>query len=211
MFMTSCRCTCPIAETSLTRSIPQRFSLSPLQITRGALEYLLTNWNVDLAFLAVIASFGAKPRVSEPGYDCFYSKEEDGSYGKFQSLSVILTTNPSCATALCYLHRFIERDSPESSYQFRQIGIYHSFTASTKSHVFILLQPHQDSTFDHRLRMAMRHPESAALLEKSPMLLHEILLGSYFDGWRWYLKQVAEDFQEDVCFPLNSSQLRSHG
>jgi hypothetical protein len=152
------------------------------------MEEIVRHYVVGIDFVPVIQSFGQVPasRHSEQGYGCFaHNSQIDGSYD------------------ISYLHRFVDRDSPESEWKLRQIGVYHAYTKSDESHIFIFLQPHQYSLFDDRMAMIASRADSTAIVAADPFRLHEVLLGTYFGNWRWFLLDTAKDFQKDVrtCLP----------
>jgi hypothetical protein len=99
----------------------------------------------------------------------------------------------------------VERDDPSAKWseigKFRQIGVYHAFSKATNSNLWIFLQPHDYSSFDKRLQMILRRPDSMKTLLETPLRLHEVLVETYFDNWRWYLKEIAEDFKMEVFSP----------
>ena len=100
--------------------------------------------------------------------------------------------------ALSYLYRFVERDDPDAEWKFRQIGVYCAYSAATNSYLYVFLQPHPESKFDGRLAMLRSRPDSTATLLADPFRMHEILVATYFDNWRWYLREMADMFKSDV-------------
>jgi hypothetical protein len=60
------------------------------------------------------------------------------------------------------------------------------------------LQPHPESKFDGRLAMLRSRPDSTTTLLADPFRMHEILIATYFDNWRWYLREMADMFKSDV-------------
>jgi hypothetical protein len=112
--------------------------------------------------------------------------------------------------ALSYLYRFIERDDRQSEWKFRQIGVYCAYVASSSSYLYVFLQPHPDSKFDSRMEMLQSRPDSTATLLADPFRMHEILIGTYFDNWRWYLREMADMFKSDVSILIFEKRRTGH-
>jgi hypothetical protein len=92
----------------------------------------------------------------------------------------------------------VERDSPGSDWKFRQIGVYCAYEQASDSYLYIFLQPHPESKFDAKLDVCRSREDSSKTLLVDPFRVHEILITTYSDNWRWYLREIANDFQRDV-------------
>ena len=46
--------------------------------------------------------------------------------------------------------------------------------------------------------MLRSRPDSTTTLLADPFRMHEILIATYFDNWRWYLREMADMFKSDV-------------
>lgn len=153
-------------------------------------------------FASVILAFGEPPRSSEQGYECFARDlQSDGSYGEYlvrAKSSHRDARQLSCYSGLSYLYRFVERDDPDSEWKFRQIGVYCSYSQATDSYLYIFLQPHPGSKFDSRLDTCRSRADSTKTLLADPFRIRELLITTYSDNWRWYLREIASDFQHDV-------------
>lgn len=68
---------------SSSSSIPQKFSLSPLQITRDSMLRILTQYQATPEFLNVLFKFGNQSQVFEESSGCnSLTWSRDGSYSK---------------------------------------------------------------------------------------------------------------------------------
>lgn len=76
--------------------------------------------------------------------------------------------------------------------------MYHDYDPSQDSHLFVFLQPHPQSKFDDRLAVISRRPESTRVCLEQPFRLHEVFIDTYIENWRWYLRDLADDFKEGV-------------
>ena len=132
-----------------------------------------------------------------------------GNIPGIQIISNVQALTP-LGIAISYLYRFVEYDGAQSKWKFRQAGVYHAYTKSTDSHLWVFLQPHPQSVFDCRVQKIARNADSTEKLLRAPFRLHEVLIDSYLGNWRWYLKEVAEDFRDEVCsFPSTGADLAS--
>lgn len=108
-------------------------------------------------------------------------------------------TDRSPILVISYLYRFVERNE-RREWTPRQMGIYHSQNKASNSHVWIILQPRPDSEnlFAQHLDSIRRVPEATKELLENSFRLHELLIGSFLDNWRWYLRDLGKEFQKQV-------------
>jgi hypothetical protein len=64
----------------------------------------------------------------------------------------------------------------------------------TKSNVWIVLHPGQNTIFQTRLENLVTESGSAEAVIAQPTRVHALLFMSYFDNWRWFLQDKGEDF-----------------
>lgn len=182
-----------------SRSIAQDYAFSPLNITEEAARKLLTYHEVSPAFLPVLFNCGDQPGISDEGSaNVVYEKEGDGSFSvwsivlRYQSMLPALTDNLD----LSYQFKYAERNNHRQGnpWSIRQTGVYHHHSASTDSNLFILLHPNPSSKLQSRIEAAVGFPSTASAINENPLKLHTLVLSSYFDNWRWYLKELGDAF-----------------
>jgi hypothetical protein len=88
-------------------------------------------------------------------------------------------------------------------WSFRHTGVYHSHTQ--KHDLFILLHPHQDSLLEDRLLSILRLSSKVenrqtdySNLYQNPYQIHQLILSSYTDNWRWYFRYLGDQFAREV-------------
>jgi hypothetical protein len=184
---------------SLFRSIHQDFSNAPLHISKSAMQDILRSLDVGDTFAPVLLAFGEVLRIAESGFDCTsFRKGTDGSFGALGTISFSLCPKINSSGEISYLYRFVELDYAGARWKYRQIGVYHRHTQSTGQDFFIFLQPHAQSRFVGRIELMVRRDDSKNTLLAAPLRFHELLLGTYFDGWRFYMQSLAQSFKSEV-------------
>jgi hypothetical protein len=91
----------------------------------------------------------------------------------------------------------------QDKWSFRHTGVYHHHTSDFD--LFILLHPNSNGILESRL-LSMLGTESSSTAEssqlaqfrKDPYRLHLLVMSSFFDNWRWYFRDLGEDFRAEV-------------
>ena len=78
----------------------------------------------------------------------------------------------------------------------RQTGVYHRYSPLENSSVWLLLHPLANSIAQKRLNDCYSRPHCG--LNINPLRIHILLLSSYLDNWRWYLKDLGNTFLKIV-------------
>jgi hypothetical protein len=168
-------------------TIAQPDSYGQLQITRRAMQELVRVLDVSPDFLSVLSAFGDPPRDSEEGFgNAIYNEYDDGSF------------------SISYLFRYVEKRG--YSWRMRQTGMYHAYSRATDSNLWIILHPREKSEFQTRLAGLVSEPGTVQALVSQPHRVHALLFTSYFDNFRWWLKEIGDKFSEGVCirsFPVD--------
>jgi hypothetical protein len=60
------------------------------------------------------------------------------------------------------------------------------------------------------MEMLRSRPDSTGTLLADPFRMHEILIGTYFDNWRWYLREMADMFKSDVSILFIRQRRTNH-
>jgi hypothetical protein len=71
------------------------------------------------------------------------------------------------------------------------MGVYHRFFPDSGRSVWIFLHPKPDSLVQRRLEIAITRWEQSGALTESWHLMHALVLSSYINDWRWYLKSLT--------------------
>lgn len=80
----------------------------------------------------------------------------------------------------------------------RQMGVYHRHVPGGSGNIWILLHPKQKSIVQTRLEdCALEWDERKGSFDDWE-LTHILVLSSYFDDWRWYLKSLSAEVERIV-------------
>lgn len=69
----------------------------------------------------------------------------------------------------------------------RQTAVYQKYDTETNRSTWIFFNPTMDCAFQERLMTLLRSPSQVLALKRQPLLIHNILLGTFFPLWRDYL------------------------
>ena len=69
----------------------------------------------------------------------------------------------------------------------RQTGLYQSFDVTTKTSVWILINPRQNTAADKRVKDWLGSRERFAAIEGQLPLVGLMVLSTYFGNWRTYM------------------------
>ncbi len=69
----------------------------------------------------------------------------------------------------------------------RQTGVYQSFDVITKTSVWILINPRQNTLADNRLKDLLGSREQFSAIEGQQPLISLMVLSTYFGNWRTYM------------------------
>lgn len=165
---------------------------------------LLTRHSVVQNFLPVLFAFGEQPRASEEG-----------------SGSLTVQKGPGNTYHLSYQLKYVERNGRRSGnpWSIRQTGVHHRHSKDKYSDFWLILHPVADSTAQQRLECLFSSLHDAPTAKYSPLKPHVVLLGSYIDNWRWYMRDLGDSFEKIVrsllpigtCRPLDQYSLTDIG
>ena len=179
------------------RSLHSAKAPLPLTLTETLMRKILTRHNVDQEFLHVLFAFGTSPNESECGSSNLSIKTRpDGSKGI--RFSLCLSWLLLICADLSYQIRYVEENyrSPEQPWSVRQTGVYQYHSATRPFDFFIFLHPLVDSLLEQHLTH-LDVPEATSFCQ-DPYRLHALPFAAYLDNWRWYLRDLGEDFQSKV-------------
>lgn len=79
----------------------------------------------------------------------------------------------------------------------RQVGVYHRFGEGQKA-AMILLHTGFDSDLEKRLKSVFAMKDCGAEAVASPMYLHLMILSTYFENWRSFLREKGSYCRDKV-------------
>ncbi len=97
---------------------------------------------------------------------------------------------------LSYVEESIRPNS--KSWVIRQMGVYHHYYPETDSNLWIFIHPRPNSPAQRRLEDAIRRWEQLKSGHQSWHLTHLLLISTYFNDWRWYLKSLSAEIEQIV-------------
>ena len=69
----------------------------------------------------------------------------------------------------------------------RQTGVYQSFDVTTKTSIWILINPRQNTAADKRLKDLLSSQDKFPAIEGQLPLIGLMVLSTYFGNWRTYM------------------------
>ena len=69
----------------------------------------------------------------------------------------------------------------------RQTGVYQSFDVTTKTSIWILINPRQNTAADKRLKDLLSSQDNFPAIEGQLPLIGLMVLSTYFGNWRTYM------------------------
>ncbi|KAF4241730.1 hypothetical protein CNMCM8980_002254 [Aspergillus fumigatiaffinis] len=69
----------------------------------------------------------------------------------------------------------------------RQTAVYQKYNIETNQSTWIFLNPTTDCAFQKRLATLLRNPTQVLAFRRQPLLVHNVLFGTFFPLWRDYL------------------------
>jgi hypothetical protein len=109
---------------------------------------------------------------------------------------------------ITYQVNYVEENLRKSQdkWSFRHTGVYHHHTLQFD--LFIILHPNNYSVLEGRLlkllkvdsnTMTESNVSQLNAFREDPYRLHLLVMSSFFDNWRWYLRYLGESFKIEVC------------
>lgn len=123
----------------------------------------------------------------------------DGSYGELP-ISQCCKVWSEFWVESQYIFSYVEEILGNNSNRWavRQTGVYHRHTSNGIGNLWIFLHPKPKSALQTRLEACARDWEERKGSFDDWELTHILVLSSYFDDWRWYLKNLSADVERMV-------------
>ncbi|CZR50160.1 uncharacterized protein PAC_00032 [Phialocephala subalpina] len=178
-------------------SICSPSSLKPFRITESAMTNLLTHHHIGSEFLDLLFSFGDKPRNAEVGLGSMTIKSRaDESYD------------------IQYLISYVEQSNGigSRSWTMRQVGVFHHFVPSGPGSLWIILHAKPNTRLQQRMEAALSQWQKSSSRPQVWHLMHLLVLSTYLNNWRWYLRSLSEEFEKiaDIVLTLDFSKPREY-
>jgi len=160
------------------RSITQKYSLSPFNITEQSMCKIFTQHHIPPGFLDILCGFGDKSHTADEG-------SASGVYSSFNGTS----------HDIFYQFWYAEKNNRKHGdpWSVRQTGVYHRFSTTDPENLWLLLHPMQNSKAQTRMGLAT-DKLCAEEMAKDPLRFHVLIMSSYVDNWRWYLHDIKRQY-----------------
>jgi hypothetical protein len=89
----------------------------------------------------------------------------------------------------------------------RQTAVYQKYNIETNQSTWIFLNPTTDCAFQKRLATLLRNPTQVLAFRRQPLLVHNVLFGTFFPLWRDYLAYYERKVLTIVCCIPQDSRL----
>lgn len=115
-------------------------------------------------------------------------------------LPLAFSIKTESALEMQYRLSYVEEDVRTSSrsWVIRQMGVYHHYNPNSDCSLWILINPKPNSLLQRRLEAATIRWQRATASQGSWHLTHLLVLSSYFNNWRWYLRNLGADIEHIV-------------
>jgi hypothetical protein len=91
------------------------------------------------------------------------------------------------------------RKPPKDPWSMRQTGVFHRYSSSNNTSLFIFLHPMKNSVAQRRLEALFEKEGRAGALSQEAMDIHVLLFSSYLNNWQVYIEELARIFKSLVC------------
>jgi hypothetical protein len=81
----------------------------------------------------------------------------------------------------------------------RQTAVYQKYNIETNQSTWIFLNPTTDCAFQKRLATLLQNPTQVLAFHRQPLLVHNVLFGTFFPLWRDYLAYYERKVLTIVC------------
>src|SRR4051794_14327484 len=102
-----------------------------------------------------------------------------------------------------YLLSYAEESSAPGSdtWTMRQVGVFHRFVPTGPGSLWVFLHAKPNTRLQQRLEEATSRWEQGAPQEQHWQFMHLLVLSTYLNNWRWYLRSLVADFEKIVSTP----------
>ena len=109
---------------------------------------------------------------------------------------------------LSYRFNYVEEVKRRDPWTFRHTAVYHKHRADTDIILILHPSPTTKSRLDSRIlgleAADQRNQPLIRSILQNPYHLHSLVLSSYLENWRWYMKYKGEQFSTEVRIVINS-------
>jgi hypothetical protein len=99
-----------------------------------------------------------------------------------------------------YLLSYAEESSGPGSdtWTMRQVGVFHRFVPTGPGSLWVFLHAKPNTRLQQRLEEATSRWEQSAPRQRHWHFMHLLVLSTYLNNWRWYLRSLVADFEKIV-------------
>ena len=99
------------------------------------------------------------------------------------------------------------RGKEKVSWPIRQTAVFHRFVPGRSTgNLWVFIYPMPNTVLQRRLQSSVMQ-RNGTRDYKSGLQLHPLVISSYLDNWRWYLKALSAEFEEIVSFKVLSHNI----
>ncbi|BCS28536.1 uncharacterized protein APUU_70106A [Aspergillus puulaauensis] len=158
-------------------SVNQPNSWRPLNVTGDMFREIVDIAGASSDLLELPLSFFQKSMAVEEGF----------------SSSPVIRHNADSIEIIYIMKYAFEKRVQEKGmdpWVLRQTGVYQKYELATKNSTWVLLHPTANCHFQSRLESFVQSPSQRSCLHRNPLLIHNILFGSFMSAWRDYIKHL---------------------
>ncbi|OJJ54992.1 hypothetical protein ASPSYDRAFT_93021 [Aspergillus sydowii CBS 593.65] len=158
-------------------SVNQPNSWKPLNITGDMFREIVDIAGASSDLLELPLSFFKKTIALEEGF----------------SSGPVVRHNADSIEIIYIMKYAFEKSAQEKEkdpWVLRQTGVYQKYELATKNSTWVLLHPTANCRFQSRLESFLQSPSQRDCLHGNPLLVHNILFGSFISAWRDYIKHL---------------------
>lgn len=105
---------------------------------------------------------------------------------------------------ISYIFKYpeLKKESDETSWAIRQIGVYQQYSKSTKNSLWVFLHCQQGSRGQKRITELLEQASGAKSAYKHSVVPHLLLLSCYLYNWQKYMAFYEKELLTRVCLPF---------
>ncbi|KAL3457013.1 hypothetical protein BJX64DRAFT_280916 [Aspergillus heterothallicus] len=168
---------CPQRNDLRVISISQINSWRPLSLTCDMFQEIVDAVGASSELLELPLSFYQKTIAVEEGF----------------TTAPVFRVNADSIEIVYIIKYAFEKELEEvgkDNWVLRQTGVYQKYEFATRNSTLVFLNPTPECRFQKRLMNFLQSPHQRACLQRNPLLVHNILFGTFFHAWRDYLKHL---------------------
>jgi hypothetical protein len=129
-------------------------------------------------------------------------KSNDHSIGRLVACNIRSCSTNKVHIEIAYVMKYAYFKSVEEGFDpwgIRQTAVYQKYDTGTNQSTWIFINPITDCAFQKRLATILQNPVQVLAFKRQPLLIHNVLFGTYFPLWRDYLAYYERKVLTIVC------------